>query len=226
MLATKFLPTKIGRESTSRNGLLWQQFLLDNNNATKTLSPDIITIIQDPYFWIQLYELQNLLFPLCSILNKLQKDIAQWKQPLLLLLFVLHSKYRLSKFSSNVSGLSYSHFDVTRNKLTESSLLKSNNEETDLLVSNDLSIQLSEITKMNNKDVVDDIKENWSHMMKNLISSLDSENCLDNSNVVDSKPLEFELHGHIIHPVDNLSAKWSLLELFDDSLEAPVSFVH
>ncbi|CAG8789721.1 19943_t:CDS:1, partial [Dentiscutata erythropus] len=32
------------------------------------------------------------------------------EQPLLLLSFVLHPKYGLSKFSSDVSGLSYSHF--------------------------------------------------------------------------------------------------------------------
>lgn len=35
---------------------------------------------------------------------------AQWEQPLLLLSFVLHPKYRLSKFSSNISNLSYTHF--------------------------------------------------------------------------------------------------------------------
>ncbi|CAG8787212.1 21130_t:CDS:2, partial [Cetraspora pellucida] len=116
--------------------------------------------------------------------------------------------------------------DVTQNELTEPFLLKSNNKENNLLVSNNLSIQLSEITEMNNKDVVDDIEENWSHTIKNLISSLDSENCLDNSNVVDSKLLEFELHRHIIHLVDDPSAKWCLLELFDNLLEALISFVH
>src|SRR6185437_2476257 len=41
---------------------------------------------------------------------RLEKRWAQWEQPLLLLSFVLHPKYRLSKFSANVSGLSYSHF--------------------------------------------------------------------------------------------------------------------
>jgi hypothetical protein len=111
------------------------------------LPHDIISIIQDTNFWNQLYELQNLLFPLCCVLNKLQKDVArlyeiahcfgwiikifashndksfsdqivarlekqwtQWEHLLLLLSLVLHPRYRLTKFSSNISGLTYTHF--------------------------------------------------------------------------------------------------------------------
>lgn len=77
MLATKFAPTRIGMPSTSRSGLSRQRFLSDNTSEIKTLSPDIILIIQDPNFWIQLYELQDLLFPLCGILNRLQKNAAR-----------------------------------------------------------------------------------------------------------------------------------------------------
>ena len=43
----------------------------------KFLPPDIITIINNQNFWSHLYELQNLLLPLCAALNKLQKDIAR-----------------------------------------------------------------------------------------------------------------------------------------------------
>src|SRR5690242_12354392 len=104
-----------------------------DTNADKMLPHNIILILQDSNFWNQLYELQDLLFPLCGVLNKLQKDVAQlheivhyfgwlinvfanhkddyfsdhmvahlenrwaqWEQPLLLLLFILHSKYQLS----------------------------------------------------------------------------------------------------------------------------------
>ena len=134
----------MGSVSTSRSGLLWQRSLPENN---KVLPSDIIAIVNNFNFWSQLYELQNLLLPLCGVLNKLQKDIArlheilhcfswiikifinhedkffsnqmierlktrwvQWEQPLLLLSFVLHPNYRLSKFTSNVSNLSYTHF--------------------------------------------------------------------------------------------------------------------
>ena len=37
----------------------------------------IITIIINQNFWNHLYELQNMLLPLCAALNKLQKDMAQ-----------------------------------------------------------------------------------------------------------------------------------------------------
>ena len=73
MLATKFSPTRIGSVSTSRSGRSRQRFSLENTNVTKTLSAEVISIIQDPNFWVKLYELQDLLFPLCVILNKLQK---------------------------------------------------------------------------------------------------------------------------------------------------------
>jgi len=43
----------------------------------KFLPSDIITIINNQNFWNHLYELQNLLLPLCAALNKLQKDMAR-----------------------------------------------------------------------------------------------------------------------------------------------------
>lgn len=76
-LATKFFPTKIGSISTSRSGLSRQRFTSKNSNISKTLPPDILSIIQESSFWNQLYELQDLLFPLCCVLNKLQKDMAR-----------------------------------------------------------------------------------------------------------------------------------------------------
>ncbi|CAG8559563.1 2405_t:CDS:1, partial [Scutellospora calospora] len=109
-------------------------------------------------------------------------------------------------------------------ELAESSSSKSNNVENELLDSNNLSTQLSETSEMND-DVVNDIEENWSYTVKHVIGLLDNENQLDNGKIVDSEPLEFELHGHITHPVDDPLAKWSLLELFYDSLEALVFFV-
>ncbi|GET04238.1 DUF659 and ribonuclease H-like domain containing protein [Rhizophagus clarus] len=47
------------------------------STTKKFLPPDIIAIINDSNFWSHLYELQNLILPLCAVLNKLQKDMAQ-----------------------------------------------------------------------------------------------------------------------------------------------------
>ena len=44
---------------------------------TKFLPADVTQIINDPTFWSTLFELQNLLLPLCGFLNKLQKDAAR-----------------------------------------------------------------------------------------------------------------------------------------------------
>src|SRR5437764_11510264 len=43
----------------------------------KVLPPNIIAIINSQRFWNHLYELQNILLPLCAALNKLQKDMAR-----------------------------------------------------------------------------------------------------------------------------------------------------
>ena len=64
----------MGSVSISISGLSRQRSLPENN---KVLPPDIIAIVNNFNFWSQLYELQNLLLPLCGILNKLQKDIAR-----------------------------------------------------------------------------------------------------------------------------------------------------
>src|SRR3954454_14229953 len=45
--------------------------------SKKSLPPDIIAIINDNNFWSHLYELQDLILPLCAALNKLQKDMAR-----------------------------------------------------------------------------------------------------------------------------------------------------
>ena len=49
---------------------------------------------------------------------------------------------------------------------------------------------------------------------------LDVENHLDNGEDINKESFEFELGGRIIHLADDLLAKWNLLNLFNDSLEA------
>lgn len=73
-MVTKCSPERIGTPSTSRTGASRQRYR--NNNENKCLPPDIIEIVNSSEFWIQLFELQNLLLPICSVLNKLQKDVA------------------------------------------------------------------------------------------------------------------------------------------------------
>ncbi|PKY61208.1 hypothetical protein RhiirA4_485867 [Rhizophagus irregularis] len=65
----------------------WPKFILeclvnvirrtDTNNGNKCLPSYIIKIVDNLEFWSRLYELQNLLLPLYSALNKLQKDVAR-----------------------------------------------------------------------------------------------------------------------------------------------------
>src|SRR5690242_9433761 len=106
MLATKFSPTRIGTASISRSGQSRQRFV-ENTNTTKMLSPDIISIIQDSNFWVQLYKLQNLLFSLCGILNKLQKNAAR-------LFEIMHCFGWLIKTFADCKDEDFSEHMVTR----------------------------------------------------------------------------------------------------------------
>ena len=68
--------------------------------------------------------------------------------------------------------------------------------------------------------------ERWVQMIENWIEMVNvEENQLDRRNDMnesDEEAYEFEIAGHNIHPADNKLAKWKLLDLFDNSLEAPV----
>jgi hAT family C-terminal dimerisation region len=55
----------------------------------KFLPADIVQIINDPLFWSTLFELQNLLLPLCGFLNKLQKDVARLHEVLHIFAFTM-----------------------------------------------------------------------------------------------------------------------------------------
>ena len=64
--------------------------------------------------------------------------------------------------------------------------------------------------------------DHWLRIVENWIEMLDTENHLNNGDNVSEEPIEFELGGRIIHPADDPIAKCDLLNLFNNSLEAPV----
>ena len=45
------------------------------------------------------------------LLKRLEKRWADWEQPLLLLSFLLHPKYRTDKFNPAIENLSFPHLD-------------------------------------------------------------------------------------------------------------------
>ncbi|CAG8489170.1 248_t:CDS:2, partial [Racocetra fulgida] len=73
-----------------------------------------------------------------------------------------------------------------------------------------------------NEDMIDDSdtfnKETWSHIVEGWVNMLNDKE-LDNESA-NNKQFEFELSGRITHSTDDLSAKWSLLGLFNNLLEA------
>ena len=73
----------------------------------------------------------------------------------------------------------------------------------------------NDINKIHNVD-------HWLQMIENWIKMIDTENYLNNGEDVNEELLEFELAGHAIHLVDDLLAKWDLLNLFNDLLKAPI----
>lgn len=64
--------------------------------------------------------------------------------------------------------------------------------------------------------------DHWLRIVENWVKMLDIENHLDNGENINEEPVEFELGGRDIHPADDPLAKWDLLNLFNNLLEAPV----
>ena len=90
--------------------------------------------------------------------------------------------------------------------------------------------ELIEAAEITGEGMIDDSEtsddeEHWSNVVEDWIETLDLENRLENGEIVSDEPPEFEFCGRMIHPADDPLAKWNLSELFDDSLDAPISFV-
>ncbi|GES95927.1 ribonuclease H-like domain-containing protein [Rhizophagus clarus] len=378
-LITKCSPERIGTPSTSRTGLSHQRYRTNTNNNEnnyKNLPPDVIGIVNNVEFWIQLYELQNLLLPLCGALNKLQKDVARlyeiilcfgwiikifssheneefgncmvtrlesrwakWEQPLLLLSIILHPKHpwfnempksilreylsyqrknfpfnpetynqfdeniidfwesarglapELSRLALQLFGICINAASVERlwsnmgflhlkrrNKLHYKKVLamaqlrsdilhKRKREDTEKYERQYKRIHIAEpiqeyedeeseeneefaFNAFDTSDTEeseefedtfttsdksrDDIFENtnngtnilnseqWIKMIEHWIELVDTENHLDNDDVINEETYNFEVDGQDTHPADNPLAKWKLLDLFNESLEMPV----
>jgi hypothetical protein len=107
----------------------------------------------------------------------------------------------------------------------ESSPSVSDNE-INLSTPNNLS-ESSETPERTEENIDDNAEEYWSQIIESWIDIVNIEDQLENGETIDNEILgfEFKFGSRITHPADDLSAKWKLLELFDDSLEAPISFV-
>src|SRR5439155_642213 len=76
-LVAKFNPERIN--VTHSNGIpsLAANKSSSLRNGTRKLPDDIADTVNDSEFWSTLFELQDMLYPLCGFLNKLQKDTAR-----------------------------------------------------------------------------------------------------------------------------------------------------
>ncbi|CAB4419957.1 unnamed protein product [Rhizophagus irregularis] len=80
--ALKFLSAKFNPDRTNINCTNGIPSITANkkskrSNGERKLPDDIADSINDAEFWKSLFSLQNLLYPLCGFLNKLQKDTAR-----------------------------------------------------------------------------------------------------------------------------------------------------
>ncbi|CAB4399228.1 unnamed protein product [Rhizophagus irregularis] len=128
--ALKFLSAKFNDDRTNvtrNNGVsnIPANKKTTNQNGGRKLPDDIADIINDSEFWTTLFELQNLLYPLCGFFNKLQKDTARLHEVLHCFayttkIFGYHNDPKFSskmvermesrwKFRSSTSNLTWTH---------------------------------------------------------------------------------------------------------------------
>ncbi|UZO18766.1 uncharacterized protein OCT59_010078 [Rhizophagus irregularis] len=75
--------------------------------------------------------------------------------------------------------------------------------------------------KTNNSDNIN--SEQWTKIIENWIKMVNAEINIDNTEVIGEETYKFEVGRQSIHSADNLLAKWKLLDLFNETLEAPVN---
>ncbi|GBB93090.1 hypothetical protein RclHR1_21030002 [Rhizophagus clarus] len=203
-LATKFALECLEDSSASRSGLQRQRYI--SNSTKKFLSSDIIAIINDPSFWIHLYELQDLILPLCAALNKLQKDMARLCEVVLAFGWDLAKgdAPELSQFALHLYGICVNSASVER--------LWSNMGFLHLKRRNRLDVSYK---------ISDEENENDAHTQPVGETSY-SEND-DTINLTEQwMGPDFIAVDHTIHPADDPLAKWNLYSIFNNSLESSV----
>ena len=103
-----------------------------------------------------------------------------------------------------------------------------NEEENPTLTINNSSVQPSEMfEKRTNEDIEAFNEEHWLHIIENWLNILNIENHLDSGKIISNElpEFEFELDECVIYPADDSLAKWNLLGLFNDLVEASISFI-
>ncbi|PKK75879.1 hypothetical protein RhiirC2_816375 [Rhizophagus irregularis] len=211
-LITKCLPECIGTPSTSRTGISRQHYKTNTNNENKCLPSDNIEIINDPMFWTQLFELQNLLLPICGALNKLQSDVSCLYEITHCFGWIINmfSSHKDEKFGNCMTGRLESRWAHDTEELEETSIIDDCNV-------NDIFEEYDNNNTLN--------PEQWTKIIESWIELVNTENYSNNLDSREVEPYDFEVGGHDTHPADNPSAKWKLFDLFNDSLEAPIYMV-
>uniref|UniRef100_U9TC41 Uncharacterized protein n=1 Tax=Rhizophagus irregularis (strain DAOM 181602 / DAOM 197198 / MUCL 43194) TaxID=747089 RepID=U9TC41_RHIID len=75
--------------------------------------------------------------------------------------------------------------------------------------------------KTNNSDNIN--SEQWTKIIEDWIKMVNAEININNTEVIGEETYKFEVGRQSIHSADNLLAKWKLLDLFNETLEAPVN---
>ncbi|GES87911.1 ribonuclease H-like domain-containing protein [Rhizophagus clarus] len=222
-LATKFALECLEDSSASRSGLQRQRYI--SNSTKKFLSSDIIAIINDPSFWIHLYELQDLILPLCAALNKLQKDMARLCEVVLAFGWDLAKgdAPELSQFALHLYGICVNSASVERlwSNMGFLHLKRRNRLDTAIEQSEKLYKQnhiAAPIQPHKTSDISDEENENDAHTQP--MGMVEKEN-IDHSGNNKMGP-DFIAVDHTIHPADDPLAKWNLYSIFNNSLESSV----
>ncbi|CAB5373490.1 unnamed protein product [Rhizophagus irregularis] len=188
-------------------------------NATtstyKFLPADIVQIVNDHSFWSILFELQNLLLPLCGFLNKLQKDMARLHENKKVLEMArirsdILYKRKIKEVEGGQKQARRLHIapPILNNQEEEENKPVYEDDDEDLNVS-DLEDDSSE--EDNDSDEEEETRDDfhWSEICTNWINLVDCENQFDNEedNHLLEMTYDFFAAGRDQHPADDETAK-------------------
>ncbi|CAB5302966.1 unnamed protein product [Rhizophagus irregularis] len=193
-LVTKFSPERVGTVSNSRSGFSRQRFSSGNNNTNKVIYPDVIAIHQK-----------------VLAMSQLRSDILKMRKRE----EIDNTEKQYKRIHIAASVQPYNDEEEVDKEAEEETETQINISDCEEEADTEISIEDNNTSEILSAD-------HWLRMVENWVKMLDIENHLDNGENVNEEPIEFELGGRDIHPADDPLAKWDLLFLFNDSLEAPV----
>ena len=136
--------------------------------------------------------------------NEIEASEKQYKR--------IHIATPIQQYDETESNDEIEEYEELPTEFSEDEIMKPLSSSDTIIIEDTNTIQDIEVSD----------QDHWERIMEDWFEMLETENYVPES---ENENFEFEFGGRSIHSADDSLAKWKLLDMFNDSLEAPVFIV-